>query len=83
MTTKNFSQTEFVTLNFISDFANKIRDLLGKRQHTYSEIVNKTAKEILEKIEQQGEILWFRQITDRTFDSSLQVTIYGQYKVKE
>ena len=82
MKKKNFSVTKFVTVNIIKDWINGLRDVLGLQQKSYSEIVNTTAKEILKDIEAKGDIIWFRQVVDRTFSKTLQITIYGQYKIR-
>lgn len=78
-----FSITRFVTLNIVSDWMNSLKDVLGMEQRSYNEIVNNTAENILSELENIGDILWFRQTVDRTFESTLQVTIYGQLEVKD
>lgn len=78
MKRKCFSVTKFLTVNVVKDWLNGIKDLLGMEQKSYSELVNEGIKEILTEIEKEGEIIWFRQEVDRTFNNSIQVTIYGQ-----
>lgn len=77
---KEFSKTKFVTKAFHKDFFQSIRDMFGMEQIAYSDLVNETSEEMLEEIGRKGDIAWFRQTVDRTFDKSLQITIYGQYK---
>lgn len=78
-----FSITRFVTVNVVKDWLNKLRDKLGLEQKSYNQIVNNTSNQILTEIQSKGKILWFRQIVDRTFDQTLQITIYGQYKPRK
>jgi len=77
---KNFSVTKFVTLNIAKDFLNEIKDFLGLEQKTYSELVNEVTNEMLKEIEKDGSVIWFRQIIDKTFNKSIQITIYGQQR---
>ncbi|KKN76004.1 hypothetical protein LCGC14_0373930 [marine sediment metagenome] len=79
---KTFSETKFVTVHLGKDILNSLRDIFGFEQKSYNEIVNNTSKKMLKEIEKKGEIEWFRQIVDRTFSKTLQITIYGKYKGK-
>lgn len=82
MKEKCFSETRFVTINFARDWLNGIRDWLGHEQVSYNEAVNEISKKVFKEIESKGEIIWFRQIVDRTLGKTLQVTIYGMQRDK-
>lgn len=75
---EEFSTTRFVTVNIIKDWMNSLKDIFGYEQKTYNQIVNDTVKEMLKEETKGYNILWFRQTIDRTFDKTLQITIYGQ-----
>lgn len=79
---REFSYTKFVSINMVSDWMNGIRDMLGLEQRTYNKVVQKAVIEILRKARKQGDIIWFRQHVDRTFSTTLQITIYGQVKTR-
>lgn len=75
-----FSETKFMTVNFFKDWIEGIKDFLGYEQRIYGDIVNETVREMLDGIEAEGEVEWFRMEVDRTFSKTLQITIYGAYK---
>jgi len=77
---KEFSKTKFVTVNLVKDWINSLKDVLGMEQTSYEEVVDNKVKEILNELNQKGKVKWFRQTIDRTFQKTIQITIYGQYE---
>lgn len=77
---KEFSKTKFVTVNLVKDWINGLKDILGLEQKSYEDIVDKTVLKMLEELNSKGKIKWFRQTVDRTFEKTIQITIYGQYE---
>jgi hypothetical protein len=77
---KEFSVTKFVTVNVVKDWINNLKDVLGLEQTSYEEVVSNKTQEIFKELNSKGKIKWFRQTVDRTFEKTIQITIYGQYE---
>lgn len=73
-----FSFTIVVTRNFIQDFINSIRNVIGADLPSYEERIQESIASLYDRI--SSPVLWFRlQITEVTSGAVI-ITIYGEYR---
>ncbi len=77
---KTFFEVKVVSRNIISDFVQSIRNFLGMEMTGYSNIIEITVKELLNKIKKKGKANWFKIDIEQIANSGIIISVYGEYK---
>lgn len=80
---EKFSITRVVTKDIVTDSFQGIRNLFGLRLRGYEKMLNKNIKELIEVMELQYKVSWWRLSINPLTNGSAMITIYGEGKKYE
>ena len=75
---ESFVRTQVVTQNALVDFLQRMRNYIGWRQRSYEDMIQEGSAELLEELEREYDIDWFRVDLDPMGAGSMSITVYGQ-----
>ncbi len=74
-----FMEVKVVSRNIITDWVQRIRNLLGLELISYTNIIKETSEELLNKVKTR-EIDWFKIDIEEFGKGGFMVSVYGAYK---
>ncbi len=74
-----FMEIKVVSRNIITDWVQKIRNMLGLELKSYTNIIKETSEELLNKVKTR-EIDWFKIDIEEFGRGGFMISVYGAYK---